>query len=212
MGGDVRAALDVLLDPTLAPIVEMVLVRGDDAIEAHAVDGSVRFDREGRVLESHGRNPLGVQATDRFAGLANELDSLQPDRASNSYPFAYDQASQIFDHPAAPDLCVIHTAAHNWEDQGGHRGEHGSLDVVQARAPFIIAGAGVTAHGMIDRACKLVDVAPTVLALMGGHLERTDGRVLDDLIDRDVAAARPRRRLPVGRVQPERALRRGRKR
>ena len=42
---------------------------------------------------------------------------------------------------------AIHTAAHNWEDQGGHRGEHGSIDVIQARAPFIVAGAGVRAAG-----------------------------------------------------------------
>ena len=55
--------------------------------------------------------------------------------------------AQLFDHPCAPDLCVIHTAAHNWEDQGGHRGEHGSLDVVQARAPFILAGRGVQKLG-----------------------------------------------------------------
>ena len=33
--------------------------------------------------------------------------------------------AQLFDSPAAPDLCVLHSAAHNWEDQGGHRGEHG---------------------------------------------------------------------------------------
>jgi hypothetical protein len=188
MASDVRGALDVLLDSELAPIVEMVLVRDGAAIAAHAVDGSVRFDRDGNVLESRGRNPLGDQATDRFAGLASELGSLQPDRVRNSYPFAYDQAAQIFDHPAAPDLCVIHTAAHNWAEQGGHLGEHGSLDVVQARAPFIIAGAGVRAHGLIERACKLVDVAPTVLALMGGRLERTDGSVLDDVIETNAGA------------------------
>ena len=185
--GDVRAALDVLLHPSLEPIVEMVLVRDGDAIEAHAVDGSVRFDRDGNVLSSAGRNPLADQSTDRFAGLASELGSLQPTRAANSYPFAYEQAAQVFDHPAAPDLCVIHTAAHNWADQGGHLGEHGSLDVVQSRAPFIIAGAGVRAHGRVDRACKLVDVAPTVLALMGGAVARTDGAVLDDVIDADAA-------------------------
>ena len=96
-----------------------------------------------------GRNPLADQATDRFAGLPSELESLQPSRTTNSYPFAYEQAAQVFDHPAAPDLCVIHTAAHNWADQGGHLGEHGSLDVVQSRAPFIIAGAGVKAHGRL---------------------------------------------------------------
>lgn len=185
---DVRAALDVLLHPSLEPIVELVLVRDGDAIEAHAIDGRVRFDRDGIVLEADGRNPLGDQATDRFVGLPSEVGSLQPERTVNSYPFAYEQAAQVFDHPAAPDLCVIHTAAHNWADQGGHVGEHGSLDVVQSRAPFIIAGAGVPALGRLPQACKLVDVAPTVLALMGGALERTDGTVLVDVIDADAAA------------------------
>ena len=179
---DVRDALDVLLHPSLEPIVELVLVRDGDAIEAHAVDGRARF-RDGEVLETDGRNPLGDQSTDRFAGLEKELGSLQPPRVRNSYPHAYEQAAQLFDHPAAPDLCVIHTAAHHWGDQGGHVGEHGSLDVVQSRAPFVIAGAGVRALSTIDRACKLVDVAPTLLALMGGALERTDGEVLADLID-----------------------------
>ena len=119
---DVSDAVEVLLDPSLEAIVEMVLVRDGDAIEAHAVDGRVRFRADGSVQETSGRNPLGDQATDRFAGLANELESLQPSRVTNSYPFAYEQAAQIFDHPAAPDLCVIHTSAHNWADQGGHLG------------------------------------------------------------------------------------------
>ena len=183
---DIAGALDVLLDSALEPIVEMVLVRDGNAVEAHAVDGRVRFDASGRVFETSGRNPLGDQSTDRFSGLASELESLQPGRATNSYPFAYEQVAQLFDHPAAPDLCVIHSAAHNWADQGGHLGEHGSIDVVQARAPFIIAGAGVRSLGVLDRACKLVDVAPTVLALMGGTLVRTDGAVLDDVIDATV--------------------------
>ena len=59
--------------------------------------------------------------------------------------------AQLFDAPSPPDVCVIHTAAHNWEDAGGHRGEHGSLDAVQCRAPFIIGGAGVRALGKVPR-------------------------------------------------------------
>ena len=66
-----------------------------------------------------------------------------PSRTENSYPFAYASVAQLFDHASPPDLCVIHSSAHNWEDHGGHRGEHGSMGVVQARAPFIVAGAGV---------------------------------------------------------------------
>jgi arylsulfatase A-like enzyme len=181
---DVTRALEVLLDPALAPIVELVLVQDGDSFEAHAIDGRVRFERDGTISEVRGRNPIGDQDTDRFAGIDAELANRQPDRTANSYPHAYEQAVQLFDHASAPDLVVLHTAAHNWEDQGGHRGEHGSLDVVQARAPFIIAGRGVRPLGMLDRSCRLVDVAPTVLSLLGSEpLLHTDGTALDDLLD-----------------------------
>jgi hypothetical protein len=185
MNLDMRAAaLEVLLDAALEPIVEMVALRDGDTYEVHAADGSSRFGRDGTVVGGSGRDPLGDDATDRFAGLDSELAARHPGRAENSYPFGREQVVQLFDHACAPDLCVIHTAAHNWEDQGGHRGEHGSLDVVQARAPFIIAGKGVKAMGTLARACKLVDVAPTVLELMGAApLVRTDGSVLSDLLD-----------------------------
>ncbi len=92
-----------------------------------------------------GRNPLADQSLDRFSPLEAERANPFPGRQANAYPFAYEQVAQLFDAAAAPDLVAIHTAAHNWEDHGGHRGEHGSIDVVQARAPFIVAGAGVEA-------------------------------------------------------------------
>jgi hypothetical protein len=187
-------ALDVLLDDDLEPIVEMVLYRDNGGYDARAADGRVRFRRHDdghgwrfEVEGVEGRNPLGDQAVDRFAGLDAERAARFPRRTQNAYPFAYEMVAQLFDAPSPPDVCVVHTAAHNWEEAGGHRGEHGSLDAVQSRAPFIISGSGVRAHGRLERACKLVDVAPTVLALMGGALERTDGSVLHDLIDADAA-------------------------
>ena len=200
-------ALDVLLSDELDPIVELVLLHvGPDTYEARAHDGRVRFRRENEgtgwrftVEETEGRDPLGDQSTDRFAGVKAERADVHPPRTRNAYPFAFDQAAQLFDHPSAPDLCVIHAAAHNWEDQGGHRGEHGSLDVVQARAPFVIAGAGVKQLGVVPRACRLVDVAPTVLALLGveptggvarngshrddAYLKRQDGDPVLDLLE-----------------------------
>jgi phosphonoacetate hydrolase len=148
-----------------------------------------------------GRNPLGDTATDRFAGLDDELAARWPDRTTQSYPHAHEQIAQVFDHPAAPDLVCLHTPAHNWEDQGGERGEHGSLGIVQVRAPFVLAGAGVRQDGLIPRSGRLVDVAPTVLALLGAEpardgglgptgearddalLARQDGRVLAELLD-----------------------------
>src|ERR687888_644524 len=59
------AALEVLTDRALDPIVEMVLTVRAGAYEAHSADGSVRFARrvEGTgwrydVLDVAGRNPL----------------------------------------------------------------------------------------------------------------------------------------------------------
>ena len=190
------AALTVLLDPALEPIVELVVSRESAGrFAARAVDGTVTFERSDdgghRVVEVSGRNPLGDQATDRFADAADELAHLFPHRTENAYPFAYEQVSQIWDHPHAPDLVVLHTAAHHWADQGGHIGEHGSIGAVQARAPFVLSGRGVRHGGMLERAAQLVDVAPTVCALAGvaplddtgRFLSRQDGTAMLDLLD-----------------------------
>lgn len=199
-------ALDVLLDPDLDAVVDSVMRRVDDDVyEVCAADGRARVRRvsegvswafEVDVLEGH--NPFADQSTDRFAGLPAELGERHPHRRDNAYPFAYHQLAQLWDSPSAPDLAVLHSASHNWEDQGGHLGEHGSIGVVQARAPFIIGGAGVRGRGRIAESCRLVDVAPTVLALLGmgetdgigengrpraARLARQDGEVLDGVLD-----------------------------
>ena len=175
MSDVVERALGVLLSADLEPIVDMVLrATGPDSYEAMAHDGRVTFARRSdgndwtfALTALEGRNPLGDQATDRFAGLDAEAAGRFPTRTTNSYPNGYEQVAQLYDSPDAPDLCVIHSAPHNWEDQGGHRGEHGSLDVVQARAPFIAAGKGVQNRGRVAEHCRLIDVAPTMMTLLG---------------------------------------------
>lgn len=194
---DVARLVDALLDPDLEKIVEFVVTADDEAYEVQAVDGRVRFRRSAdgssyEDVEVEGRNPLADTATDKFSPLADERAHPWPTRTEQSYPHAHEQIAQLFDHPAAPDAVCIHTAAHNWEDQGGERGEHGSLGVVQARAPFVLAGAGVRQQGLIPQSCRVVDVAPTVLRLLGAQprdgdgsplLAWQDGVVLDDLLD-----------------------------
>ncbi len=201
---DLDLALRVLLDPRLAPIVDMVVRRtGDDTYEAASADGRVEFRRTGAGVDGYertggtGDDPIADQSLDAMVGLTAEIADPHPTRARNAYPFAYDHIAQLFDHPAAPDLCVLHTAAHNWEDQGGHRGEHGSLGIVQARAPFVIAGKGVRDDGVVPRGGRLVDVAPTIAELLGcapdadgHHLAGQDGVVRHDVLD--PAAGRPR--------------------
>ena len=91
-----------------------------------------------------------------------------PHRAENAYPFAYEQIAQLFDHPAAPDLCVLHSAAHNWEDQGGHLGEHGSLGHRPGPGAVRDRRARACATlGLVPQSARLVDVAPTICALLG---------------------------------------------
>jgi predicted AlkP superfamily pyrophosphatase or phosphodiesterase len=187
-------ALEVLLGDELAPIVDMVLRRtGEDRYEAASAQGRVEFRRaDGSydVVATEGDDPFACQSPAHLAGLDAELADPHPTRDENSYPFAYEQTAQLFDHPAAPDLCVVHAAAHNWEDHGGHRGEHGSLGVLQARAPFVIAGCGVARAGLVPRNARLVDVAPTIARLLGvepradgSYLAAQDGDVLDDVLD-----------------------------
>jgi phosphonoacetate hydrolase len=208
-----QAAVAVLLDPDLEPLVEMVLTSpAPDVYEARSIDGAVRFSRRRTpggwdfdVDTVEGRDPLADQDPTRFAPLAAELAGGHPDRRANSYPFAWEHVAQIFDHPCAPDVCVLHTASHRQE---AHRGEHGSLGVVQARAPFILAGAGVKRQGLVDGHCRLIDVAPTVLALLGiepgvgvrpgatgtegavrtdAYLAQQDGNALVELLDTSAA-------------------------
>lgn len=204
--GGARSHLeDVLRSPELADRVEMVVsAPAPDSYRAAAVDGEVTFVRsvDGdryryEVTGSYGRDPLGDQSTDRFVGHGAERDGSFPERTANAYPHAFDSIAQFFDAPHAPDLLAMHTAAHHVD---GHLGQHGSLGAVQARAPFIAAGAGVRPLGRIHRATRVVNVAPTVARLLGvdehpqgvgptgrrradALLRRQDGDVEIDILD-----------------------------
>ena len=199
-----EAALKVLVGSELESIVDMVVFSpAPDSYEAHAVDGAVSFRRrpiaDGWTFEIDnvdGRDPLRDQDPTRFSPLVQETSALYPDRALNSYPFAFEHLSQVFDHRCAPDLFVVHSPAHQY---GNNVGQHGSPDVIQSRAPIVLAGAGVRKLGMVDGHCRLVDIAPTVLALLGvapgpgtgpngaerpdAHLARQDGEPLLELLE-----------------------------
>jgi len=199
-------ALAVLLGRPLEPIVDLVAwSSAPGEYQVASATGHMRFRRypdgtsaSGQARYAYdaetinGQDPVARQDPAHFGDLAAERSVPFPTRGENSYPHAFEHLAQIFDHPSAPDLVVLHSAAHYWGDQGGHLGEHGSLGIVQARAPFIAAGAGVRQLGMLEESCRLVDVAPTILELLGcppppggapgARLVQQDGVVLAALL------------------------------
>jgi hypothetical protein len=205
-------ALGVLLSSSLEPIVDLVAWSpATDTYDVASAHGHLRFRRDrgpdggdrqhggydASLLD--GENPVASQDASHLGQLAEEMADPHPSRRSNSYPHAFEHLAQLFDHPSAPDLVVLHSASHYWGDRGGHLGEHGSLGVVQARAPFIAAGAGVQALGVVDVSCRLVDVAPTVLELLGCpgpspsqpsvRLIGQDGEIVRDVVARPGGAS-----------------------
>lgn len=198
-----------LLGASMSDTVEMVIHPIDEnRYRVATAEGWIRLDRfvsdDGRygyeVTGGRGENPLGRVRTDALVGLASELEAGNG-TARDVYPHAFDSIAQFFDAQHAPDLLVTHAGAHAY---GGNVGQHGSLGVLQARAPFIAAGAGVLDLGMIDESARMIDIAPTVAALLGlpvvlgasgptgaprvdARLVRQDGDPIDAVLDGTVA-------------------------
>ena len=87
----------------------------------------------------------------------------------------------------------MHTPRHFFPEQGGHVGEHGSLDVIQSRSPLILSGAGVPRRGYVDGFARLVDVGPTLAFLAGVpamDLVDAEGVALDGRVLRELPRAR----------------------
>lgn len=174
MRRSIESLENVLTDSRLDRQVDMVLRRlSPGRYRAAASDGSVEFRRElsasgdayeYRIDSISGHSPLATTGTDQLLGLHHERAQPFPIRSTNSYPHAFDQIAQFFDAEHAPDLVVQHTAGHHFDSSIG---QHGSLGIVQARAPFIAAGAGVVARGTVDESARMIDVAPSIAWLLG---------------------------------------------
>ena len=158
-------ALAVLLDPSLAHVVDLVCWRdGDDVCVADS-RGRVRLAGDGTSTLLAGRDPVADQ------------DPFSDD--TSCYPYAAARLHGLFCDARAPDLAVVHTGAHCWPERGGHVGEHGSLNGIQSRAPLLLSGAGVSARGLLDRVARTVDVAATLAAAAGGDVTGMHGAPLD---------------------------------
>jgi len=227
-----RAIHAILTDATAGPQTDMVITYRDGAYEVWAKRGMIRFQRfyatnghgyEYHVIEQIGDDPLAHQDRTALSTIAEELAAskasgfagVDPNTAyvepeQNTYPFAHERIAQLFDSPNAPDL-VVNPKAYAF---GRQAGQHGALDVIQARSPLIFSGPGVKQGELLDAPARQIDVAPTIAKLCGFplidgaditgrtssergvapdvYLKRQDGRVLDEVIDA-ASARRPQR-------------------
>lgn len=176
-------AVRVLTDPSLAQVVDLVAYPDGDGIVVANAHGASRIrladpDAPAELLRGH--DPIANQDPLAFDDYDAEAADPSPPNERNAYPYAGCRLASLFaDTERAPDIVVVHTGRHYWPDRGGHLGEHGSLGVVQSRAPFLLSGAGVTARGLVRDAARVVDVAATLCVLAGvdpGALDDMDGR------------------------------------
>jgi hypothetical protein len=229
-----RAIIALLTDATHGHLTDIVATYrhgppDEDGIptpgsyEVWAQRGMVRFRRfyapDGgygyEVIEQIGENPVGNQDPTALATLAEELEAgaksgfsgsdpakafVEPQHLS--HPLAYERIAQLFDSPNGPDL-VVSPKSYAW---GRQPGQHGSIDVVQSRAPLVFSGPGIR-NGTTDALCAQVDIAPTLARLLDFplvdgmdstgrtssergvppdvYLKRQDGKVIESLLDPD---------------------------
>jgi phosphonoacetate hydrolase len=192
-----ESVVRALTTPDLASVVDLVVwvevgpagPRGEGpAAMAASHRGRVRLHPDGRHEVFEGLDPIASEDPMAFLPYDRECASPGPRTSrENSYPYAASRILSLFADPTrSPDVAVIHTPRHFFPEQGGHLGEHGSLDVIQSRAPLLLSGKGVAARGLVNEHARLVDVAPTLAALSGvpdddlrdARGDPLDGRVL----------------------------------
>lgn len=178
-------AVDALTAPALASIVDLVAWPdgdgdGDGAVIVANAAGSVRL-RVGEPDELlDGVSPVPDQDPMAFLPYATECADPSPPNGRNAYPYAAERLLSLFAGGArAPDLAVVHTPRHYFPEAGGHLGEHGSLDVVQSRAPLVVSGPGVRGLGKLDTHVRLRDIGPTLAWLAGAEPDEPTGRLVD---------------------------------
>ena len=188
---------EAVLDEPFAQVVDLVYARIEP--ETYCVrsrDGELIFSR--RTTDDGapsyidealtGNTPVPREDDGWLVGREAELAAGCPDVADDSFPYARDNIAQLFDGDHAPDMVIQHHPAHAY---GGNVGQHGSLAVTQARAPFVAAGPGVLSNGVVDASMRMIDVAPSVARLLGIEPVDGDGQFMlrqDGTANRDLFA------------------------
>jgi phosphonoacetate hydrolase len=173
---------DVLVSEATVGRVEGIAENlGPDRFRFTSVFGSVVWRRVANgpqwstvIEEQTGTDLLDLHDPTRFIGLGAEVDAYQArpiGALDHGRPYAYDSLSQLFDDPKTPSHLLVPAAGFPLH---ANTGNHGALTSVQCRGFFLAAGPGVQQRGWHDSHGRLIDVAPTLLALLDAPL--VDGR------------------------------------
>lgn len=141
----------------LEGVVDLVAHRAAERIVVSGSEGSVTLSASGRVVAVAGVDPLADQQL---------------------YPYGHESVAQIFSAFESPDVVISHDPRH----QKYNTGDHGSLQAAHATAPFIAAGPGIAARGRVPDRMRMVDVAPTVAALLDVEMVGVDGEAQTALL------------------------------
>ncbi len=192
-----EAAVEALVGADLAHVVDLVahpegpVEDPDRTVVVANARGRVRLHADGTHEVLDGADPVGRTDPLAFLPYDAEVADAGPDNERNSYPDPAQRLLSFFaDADRSPDVVVVHTPRHHFPQEGGHHGEHGSLDVIQSRAPLLVSGAGATRAGVVHDSARIVDVTPTLLRACGVderfHVDARgaalDGRARSDLV------------------------------
>lgn len=104
---------------------------------------------------------------------------LAPDLAA-----AYQYLLGTFNGPSAPDIVLSYPENMISRAAADQHGEHGGATWGAQHIPLVVSGPGIR-HGLTSSfPARLMDVAPTVFALLGLAPHRMDGVVLADALQR----------------------------
>jgi hypothetical protein len=126
--GDLHArALEVLLDPALSHVVDLVCWRVGERVHVADADGHVALSRDGSHDLLSGRDPVADQ--DPFSD------------STCAHPLAAVRLHSLFADERAPDLAVVHTGGHGG-DRSGESWTAGVADFRRLRI-FLRTGSAV---------------------------------------------------------------------
>lgn len=163
-----------------------------------AEDGRVTFD----VVEGSTRDPLGLtQRTDRefLAAWHSEQEWLEA-QASSQYPDSVVTLSRHMlwqttigpqELDAAPDLVITARPGWYFGNTASPGTMHGYPLADSMRASWFVAGPNIRRGARVDQPCRLADLTPTLLAMVGSrvNMERFDGQPVQTIYQPDVLHA-----------------------